>query len=974
MPPVTPLAPLAPTRSATRPDRLATAADDDDGDGATPAPAATDADRPLDRPWHALGADDALARLDAGPEGLSADAAARRLAVAGPNILPRGRGDTPLALLMRQVNNPLIYVLIASSAVALAMGKVLDGLVVLGVVVVNTIIGFLQEYRAGKAIEALSAMVPESATVLRGGERVSVPAADLVPGDVVALQSGDKVPADVRLLGGRDLRVDEAALTGESVPVEKALAVLPPDAPLGDRRNMAYSGTLVTYGAGTGVVVATGAATELGRVSALLEQAADLQTPLTRQMQTVGKWLTIAILVVSAVLMAIGLARGYPLADALLAGIALAVAAIPEGLPAIITIALAIGVRRMARRHAIIRKLPAVETLGSTTVICSDKTGTLTRNEMTVQALWTAGGAAYRVAGVGYAPDGAITPEHAGNHNGGGNGNGAMTKLMSNDVHELLLAGVLCNDAAVARRGDGEGAGAWHVAGDPTEGALVVAAAKAGIDAAAARQRCRRIDAIPFESERQFMATLHETPDAGATAARTIYVKGAPEVVLARCAGADVDAAHAEMDRLAAQGMRVLAFAARPVPADHARLDEQDVAGGLALLGLQGMIDPPRPEAVAAVAACHRAGITVKMITGDHRRTAEAIGRELGLAPDGARAVTGVELAAMDDAALAAAAAGGNVFARVAPEHKLRLVRALQAQGHVVAMTGDGVNDAPALKQADIGVAMGITGTAVSKEAADVVLADDNFASIAAAVEEGRRVYDNLVKALAFVLPTNLGLALILMAAVTAFPTVNGVPLLPMEPVQILWINLVATVALALPLAFEAREPDVMRRPPRRPDAPVLGAFVLIRTALVGLLMAGGALGLFLYEYHLELPRVGHALALAEAQTMAVTTVILFQVFYLLNCRSLRDSILAIGLLSNPKVYAGIAALLVLQVGFVYAAPLNAVFGSAPLNADALTKSLAVAAVVLPVISLEKWLHARRRRGATAGRDIPRVD
>ncbi|NJD19426.1 MAG: HAD-IC family P-type ATPase, partial [Gemmatimonadetes bacterium] len=522
---------------------------------------------------------------------------------------------------------------------------------------------------------------------------------------------------------------------------------------------------------------------------------------------------------------------------------------------------------------------------------------------------------------------------------------------------ELLTAGVLASDATLEQAD-----GTWRVVGDPTEGALVVAARKAGLDPAALRAAWPRLDAIPFESERRFMATLHARPDGTGTSA---FLKGAPEAVLARCApstGVEAAQVHDWVDELAHRGMRVLAIAVRDGDAGDTSLDEAHLHG-FRLLGLAGMIDPPRPEAIAAIRRCHEAGTVVKMITGDHRATAVAVARQLNLVKEGAQGVNGADLEHMGEAALAEAADRENVFARVAPEHKLALVRALQGRGHVVAMTGDGVNDSPALKQADIGVAMGITGTDASKEASDIVLADDNFATIAAAVEEGRRVYDNLLKSLAFVLPTNLGLALILLAAVTAFPIVDGFPVLPMTPTQTLWINLVAAVALALPLAFEAMEPDVMRRPPRAPSKPILGGFVLFRTILVAVIMTAGAVGLFLYEYGLETASgVPAQVALGEAQTMAVTTVVLFQVFYLLNCRSLRDTIFRIGLFTNPYVYLGIAVLLLLQLAFVYTPFMNAVIGTLPLNGGALAKSLLVSLTVLPVITLEKALLRRWER------------
>ncbi|MFP2927892.1 cation-translocating P-type ATPase [Pyxidicoccus sp. 3LG] len=894
--------------------------------------------------WHARGHEEVLSLLGSRGEGLSEESARERLARHGPNVIERQKAEGPLKLLWRQVNSPFIWVLIASSVLAIAMGKVTDGLVVAAVVVLNTLIGFVQEYRAGKAIEALSRMVPENATVLRGGRKLSVPASQLVPGDIVQLASGDKVPADMRLLSSRNLQVEEAALTGESVPAQKHVEPVEEKAELGDRTSLVFGGTLVTSGTSTAVVVATGAATELGRISRLLSEATDLQTPLTKALATIGKYITLGILVVSAVLLGVGLWRGYDISEAVVVAITLAVAAIPEGLPAIVTIALAIGVQRMAARRAVIRKLPAVETLGSTTVICTDKTGTLTRNEMTVQALWTPAGRC-SLTGVGYAPVGELRR------------GGESLRELPEDVRELLLAGALCNDAALRNQG-----GRWEMTGDPTEGALVVAAEKAGMQVDAVRSRFPRLDAIPFESEHQFMATLHDTGQDR----RRILLKGAPEAVLRRCTPHDGDtpeAVLAEVERLAHQGLRLLAVAAKDVPASQDSIREEDVAGGLRLLGLEGMIDPPREEAISAVKTCHEAGIVVKMITGDHPSTAEAIGAQLGLQPEGAKAVTGAQLAAMDDAKLKEVAVGTHVFARVAPEHKLRLVKALQARRHVAAMTGDGVNDAPALKQANIGVAMGITGTAVSKEAADIVLTDDNFASIAAAVEEGRRVYDNLIKSLAFVLPTNLGLALILMFGVAFFPiqNIDGdlVPLMAMLPTQLLWINLVATVTLALPLAFEAPEADVMRRAPRDPDAPVLSRFVLMRTGLVALLMAAGGIGLFIWEYRRDLPGKGHAVALAEAQTMAVTTVISFQIFYLWMCRTLTGSLREVGLLSNRAIFVGIGILVLLQAAFMYLPFMQRVFGTSPLDLQSIGLAVLIGAVVLPVVGLEKWLLHR---------------
>jgi Ca2+-transporting ATPase len=904
-------------------------------------------------PWHALAAGEALARLGSSESGLGPEEAAARLERLGPNVITRESSPGPLTVLVRQFQSPIVYLLLGSGGLAMALGKVLDGAVVLGAVVVNALIGFLQEFRAGQAVAALSRLVPDTATVLRGGQRLSVPAAELVPGDVVTLSSGDRVPADARLLHARQLRAEEAALTGESIPVAKDGSPSPAGAALGDRRGMLFGGTHVTAGTGTALVVATGGATELGRISALLQTVTDLDTPLTRALARVGGWLTLGVVGLGLALFAVGLLRGYSAADGLMVAITIAVAAIPEGLPAIITIALAIGVQRMARRRAVVRHLPSVETLGSTTVICSDKTGTLTRNEMTVQALWTPAGGGYQVGGVGYAPQGPITRV------------GQEAGETPDDLRAALRAALLCNDASLVRDGS-----AWRVAGDPTEGALVAVAEKGGLRAEALRREWARLDTIPFESERRFMATLHRSPRGEVVA----FLKGAPEVVVGRAApppGASRAEVLARAGALAAEGMRVLALAGKPLPEGSRALVDEDVEDGLELLGLVGMIDPPRPEAVAAVADCRRAGVAVKMITGDHQGTAEAVGVRLGLCAPGERAVTGHALSGMDQETLRRAVRESNVFARVEPEHKLRLVRALQSQGHVVAMTGDGVNDAPALKQADIGVAMGITGTAVSKEAADVVLADDDFATISAAVEEGRRIYDNLVKSLAFVLPTNLGLGFILVASVLLFPLheVDGVlePLLPVLPTQLLWVNLVAAVTLSVPLALEVKERDVMRRPPRAPDAPIFGRFLVMRTVLVAVLMAAGAIGLFLWEYRGELGRVGHQTALAEARTMAVTTVVFFQAFYLLNCRSMHESAVKIGFFSNPAVFAGIGLLLLLQAGFIYLPFMQAVFDTRALTLDALVMSALVGALVLPVVTLEKFLRGRSLARRSAG-------
>ena len=863
--------------------------------------------RPTPTGWHSREADDVLHALGSGPAGLTEGEARTRLAEHGPNRLPRATGPSALALLLGQVRSPLMYALLASAAVAAAFGEIEDAAVVLAVVVLNALIGFVQEYRAGRAIAALAELVAEPALVQRQDAWVQVPAEEVVPGDVVSVAQGDRVSADLRVLHAERLRTQEAVLTGESAPVDKQPAPAPPAASIGDRHSMLHAGTVVAAGSGVGVAVATGRATEVGRISALLDDVDPLQTPLTRELDRLGRVITAAIGIAAVALGIVAAVRGFPLADAALAGISLAVAAVPEGLPAVVTIALAVGVRRMARRRAIVRHLPAVETLGSTTVVASDKTGTLTRNRMTVEHTWPAPGAQAR---------------------------------------ELLLAAVLCNDATPGR-GRGEGLG------DPTETALLERAAAEGVDVAAARTGNPRLDAIPFDSGRKLMATLHD-----AAGGRTIYVKGAPEAVIPLCE--EAGGAGAEVDRLAGAGYRVLVFATAP-SRSPASLESQ--LTGLRLLGLAALIDPPRDAAAEAVAASQEAGVRVMMITGDHPRTALAVGRALGL--PGASAVTGAELERVGDEELGRRVRQADVYARVAPEHKLRLVRALQAQGEVVAMTGDGVNDAPALRQADIGVAMGRGGSAAAKEAADMVLADDDFSTLRAAIEEGRRVYDNLVKALSFVLPTSLGQALIIAVAVLFFPTAGGQPLLPVEPVQILWINLIVAVALALPLAFEAPEPDLMRRPPRDPRTPLLDVPMIVRTLVVSVTLTTVALVLFALERDRQLDAlVAPDLALARAQTTAVTGAVLLQALYLLTCRSLTRPNREIGRFSNPLIYVGIAIVLALQALFVVAPFMHDVFGAATLDAQALALAGAGSLVILPVTWFEeRWRRSRARAG-----------
>uniref|UniRef100_Q3ARH1 ATPase, E1-E2 type n=1 Tax=Chlorobium chlorochromatii (strain CaD3) TaxID=340177 RepID=Q3ARH1_CHLCH len=893
--------------------------------------------------WHALDSQQVLSIFESSLQGLELEEVKTRLVSYGRNELKRKNKDGALKVLWRQINNPLIWVLIGSSTLATALGKITDGMVVFAVVVINSIIGFIQEFKAGKAIEALSSMVPENATVIRDGNVLTIPVAELVPGDIVQVAAGDRIPADMRIIQQKNLQVEEAALTGESVPSQKTTEAVNREAVIGDRKSMVFSGTLVVSGTATAVVVDTGMQTELGNISDMLNETIDLDTPLTQKLEVIGRYLTIGIIAITFVIMIIGtyraLGQGVLLFDALkeslIFAIALAVGAIPEGLPAVVTIALAIGVQHMAKRKAIIRQLPAVETLGSTTVICSDKTGTLTRNEMTVNVLWNCN-YTIQVSGIGYKKEGDFRQ------------NGTEISSLPEEMQTLLKNAVLCSDANVLYDENN-----YRISGDPTEVALVVVAAKAGIALDGLRQAIPRKDVIPFDSEKQYMATLNDT---------TIIIKGAPEVILKQCSehiggiSFDTKPIIAQIELLGSKGMRVLALAQKE-KYTKSELSLHDVASGFTFIGLIGMIDPPRAEAIEAIKACHNAGITVKMITGDHHATARAIGMELGLSKNG-NVVTGVELSNMSDNDLDSNIKHTNIFARVAPEHKLRLVKALQKNNEIVAMTGDGVNDAPSLKQSNVGVAMGITGTSVSKESADIVLADDNFSSIAAAVEEGRRVYDNLLKSLAFLLPTNLGLAFILVYAIMFFPfnPLTKELVLPLLPTQLLWINLVAAIALALPLAFEVKEPNVMNRPPRKPDEALFNGFVTFRVFFVSILMTIGTIALFSWEYANSLANgMLQNEALAKSQTIAVTFIIFFQIFYLINCRSLQDSVLKIGIFSNKFIFWGIAVILLLQTLFIYTPFMQQVFGTTALDGRGLLISLAAGSLISLIISVEKW-------------------
>jgi len=864
-------------------------------------------------------------------KGLTAAEAAARLQRYGPNVLPHPRTAGPVLRMLRQLHNPLIYVLIAAGITTFALGELVDSGVIFGVVVVNAVIGFIQESKAEAALDALRAMVHTEARVVRDGHAFTLRSEDLVPGDVVRVEAGDKVPADLRLLAGAGLRADESALTGESVSVGKDEVALPPDTVVADRRNMLYSGTLVTSGTGSAVVVATGAGTELGEIHRLVGAADVLATPLTRKLAHFSRVLTVVILALAAVTFAVGLARGREGAEMFTAAVALAVGAIPEGLPAAVTITLAIGVSRMARQRAVVRRLPVVETLGSTTVICTDKTGTLTENQMTVRSVWTPSGT-YRVGGSGYAPDGSLV-DAAGE---------AADLAADAALRWTLVAGARCNDARLAHRD-----GRWQVVGDPTEGALLVVAEKAGLETAALRQQLSRVSSVPFSSERRFMATLHDTGAGG----RVVLVKGAVERVVGMCRaqlGPAGEEAPLEADRvtdaaeaMAASGFRVLATAVDLAGVDD--LDEQRLEGSVVLTGLHALLDPPREAATVAVASCHRAGIEVKMITGDHAGTATAVAEQVGVLgePRDGAVLTGAALAALDDDEYAAAVDRTSVFARVSPEQKLRLVEALQARGHVVAMTGDGVNDAPALRQADIGVAMGRSGTEVAKDAADMVLTDDDFATIEGAVEEGRGVFDNLTKFIVWTLPTNMGEGFVILVAIMLGTA------LPILPVQILWINMTTAVALGLMLAFEPKEPGIMSRPPRDPTRPLLTGALMARVLLVSALLVGGSWWVFEFER-------SSGASLAEARTVAMNLFVAVETFYLFSCRSLTQSSWRLGVFSNRWVLGGVVVQAVGQLAITYWSVMNDLFRTAPIPADAWLRILAVSLLASLVVSVDK--------------------
>jgi len=895
----------------------------------------------LDKHWHHLSTEEVIELFDTDAEkGLDLFEVQTRAEDFGANELTAAQGESALKRFLIQFHQPLVYILTVSALIMFFLQEWVDAGVIFGVVLVNAFIGFFQEARALKAIDALSKMMTHEAVVMRSGVKTRVAASELVPGDIVLLASGDKVPADLRLLKIRDLQIDESTLTGESLPVEKSAEQLVQETILAERINMAYSSSLVTYGTGTGVVTAIGNGTEVGKISELISLTDVLMTPLTRKISEFSLILLYIILAMSAVTFTVGMMHGESWLDMFMAAVALAVGAIPEGLPAAVTITLAIGVSRMARHHAIVRRLPAVETLGSTTIICSDKTGTLTQNQMTVKKLF-AGEGGFTLSGSGYQPEGQFQldgKEIAPNDN---------SALM-----ELLTAGLVCSGSRLFHSDEG-----WQLEGDPTEGALIVSALKSGLSTEALAEEMPIVDTIPFESRYQYMATLHSRVDKP----QRIYLKGSFESLSARSshllmpAGErvvfDAEKVERELEKMAEEGMRVLAFAYLDLPIDQDTISHEEIQSGFTFIGLQGMIDPPRPEAIKAVQACQGAGIQVKMITGDHAITASAIACQMGLkgCEKEHSVVTGKALAELSDSKLVDLVGKTVVFARVSPEQKLRLVEALQLKGHIVAMTGDGVNDAPALHRANIGIAMGRTGTEVSKEAADMVLTHDNFSAIELAVEEGRGVFDNIIKFITWTLPTNIGEGLVIMAAVFAGAT------LPILPVQILWINMTTAVLLGLMLAFEPKEKGIMLRRPRKPDAPILSRILVVRIILVGLLLLVGAFGLF----ELALMRGASE---AEARTVAANLFVFGELFYLFNCRSLTQPLSEIGFFSNRWLLAGVLGMVILQLLFTYSPLMNKLFQTAPIGMIEWAQILLVSCTIYFSVKFEKFY---RRRGST---------
>jgi P-type Ca2+ transporter type 2C len=898
--------------------------------------------------WHSMDAEEVIEKLQTDQKkGLDKEEATARIEKFGKNELPKGKKRSPLMRLLLQFNNVLIYVLLIAALITGLMEHWIDTGVILAVVIINALIGFIQEGKAEKALESIKELLSLEATVIRGGEKWTIDAEELVPGDVVMLESGDKVPADIRLIEAKNLRIEESPLTGESTSVEKSAEPVEEDAVIGDKISMAFSGTVVTYGKATGIVVSTGSQTEIGKIKQMVTEVEEITTPLLKKIERFGKWLAAVIILFTGLFFAFGyFFRDYTFIELLMASISLIVASIPEGLPAIMTIALAIGVQRMASRNAIIRRLPSVETLGSVSVICVDKTGTLTRNEMTAKKVIIAE-KEYEIEGVGYKPEGNIY------HDG--------QKIDPKDdkvLWQLLKTIRVCNNSEVHKDEDGN----WQLMGTPTEGALLTLSYKAGLQ----DFKPENMDTVPFESDHKYMATLTKVDNDV-----FVFIKGAPEKIIEMCSkqytsdgekDLDNDYWQQKMKAVAAGGQRLLGVAFDKTDKTRTELKKDDIKKNNVFLGLIGIIDPPRDEAIEAVKECKRAGIKVKMITGDHILTATAIGKEIGIG-DGEKAISGKELEEMDDEKLRETAMKYDVYARTSPEHKLRLVKALQENGLLCAMTGDGVNDAPALKKANIGIAMGLKGTEVSKDASEMVLADDNFASIVNAIEEGRTVYDNLRKTLLFLLPANGAEALVLMAAVLL-----GI-IMPITPVQILWVNMVSAVTLALALTCEPMEEEVMERPPRKPDDPILGKDFLFRIVLVSFLSGGLTFFIFNYMQFLEIGK-------AESRTIAVNTLVTCHLFYLFACRKIKRFSLGRGFFDNKCAFVAAFTLILFQISFVYASFMNEFFETAPIEIIYWVYPLAAGFIVFWLVELKKFVFNKlvvEKKGVEKIREMEEV-
>lgn len=856
--------------------------------------------------WHALHIEETFKKLGTSARGLTTDEAKKRLDKYGSNELEEEKRATKLALLVDQLKNPLVVMLVAAALISLLAGKVIDTFVVVVVIIFNTSIGFFQEFKAEEALQALKSMAAPEADVLRGCPETGacvemrVKSREIVPGDIMLLDAGDKVPADARIFEAINLEIDESMLTGESTPVRKTVDTLNERLPVADRKNIAFAGTIVTQGRGKAVVFASGMKTEIGKIAKLIKETQKAETPIKRQTSDLSKKLGMFALIASAFTFVIGLLRGFEFFEMFLFTLAAAVSAIPEGLPAVMTITLAVGVNRMAKRNAIIRKLQAVDTLGSATAICTDKTGTLTTNQMTVRRIFV-DNRMVKVTGVGYAPQGHFEIENA-----------SIDSTKDGLLSLLLEIATLCNDARLRQHEVKDGY-RWEIYGDPTEGALVVASAKAGFQKEELEAKLPRVDEIPFDAKERYMITFHKTPAEDLK----VYVKGAPETILEMCSDIVEDGELKKLTPqrreqllkvgtdMASEALRVLAMAYQTIEVDNLDAFKENIKqkwAKLVFVGFAGMIDPPRPEAKKAVQLCRRAGIKVVMATGDHKLTAEAIAKEIGILEFGSKVLTGVELDNLSADELDAVAGETSVFARVSPTHKYRIVESLRRKGHVVAMTGDGVNDAPALKAAEIGVAMGITGTDVTKETADMVLTDDNFASIVNAVEEGRVVFENIRKVVKYLISTNTGEIITILAALILLP---GAPLI-FTPVQILWVNLVTDGLLDVTLAMEPKEEDVMDQPPRKPKEKIINRDIMLNVIYVGIFMAIGTLWVFTREWNNG--------DIIRAQTLGFTTMAMFQVFSSLNCRSRSKSFFKMDFFANKYLLGAIAASVSLQI------------------------------------------------------------